>query len=73
MISLPKHKERQFMQELRGRGWVKGLELPPASATVNGLLQKGWLEARGTGRSLEYRITEEGMTAKRALIPISGR
>jgi hypothetical protein len=66
---IPNHNERQLMQQLRGRGWVKGFELPPASAIVGGLLQKGWVEARGAGRGLEYRITEEGMTAKRALIP----
>jgi hypothetical protein len=61
------------MQQLRGRGWVRSFELPPAPAIVGGLLQKNWIEARGAGRNLEYRITEEGMTAKKALIPPWGR
>jgi hypothetical protein len=37
------------------------------------LLQKGWIESRGAERSLEYRITEEGMNAKTAPIPRYGR
>jgi hypothetical protein len=59
------------MQQLRGRGWVKGFELPPARALVGRLLQKRWIEGRGAGRGLEYRITEEGMRAKKARIPES--
>jgi hypothetical protein len=61
------------MQQLRARGWVKAFELWPASATVGGLLQNGWIEARGARRGLEYRITKEGITAKNARIPPWGR
>jgi hypothetical protein len=66
------HKERQLMQTLRGRGWVKGFELPP-STLIAKLLRKGWIEGRGFGRDLEYRITQEGMAAKTAPIPHYGR
>jgi hypothetical protein len=69
---IPNHNERQLMQQLRGRGWVKGSELPP-SVLIARLLQRGWIEGRGTGRELEYRITEEGMAAKSAPIPDYGR
>jgi hypothetical protein len=30
MAALPTHRERQFMQRLRGRSWVKAFELPEA-------------------------------------------
>ena len=63
----PNHMERQLMQRLRGRGWVKGAELPPSSL-IGALLKKGWIESRAAGRDLEYRITEQGMAAKTALI-----
>jgi len=66
---VPNHHERQFMQQLRGRGWVKGFVLPPASGLVVKLLHKGWIEGRGAGRELEYRLTDEGMAAKTAPIP----
>ena len=65
---VPNHKERQIMQQLRGRGWVKGAELPP-STIIAKLLHKGWIEGRGIDRHLEYRITQEGMVAKTAPIP----
>jgi hypothetical protein len=69
---IPTHYERQLMQQLRGRGWVKGSEFPP-SIVIATLLRKGWIEARGTGRELEYQITQGGMVAKTAPIPQYGR
>jgi predicted transcriptional regulator len=51
MSLVPNHRERQMMQRLRGRGWVKARELP---------------ESQGTGRDIAYRLTEEGMAAKKA-------
>jgi len=73
MATIPNHNERQLMQHLRGRGWVRGFELPSTCRIIGGLLQKGWIESRGAERSLEYRITEEGMMAKTAPIPRYGR
>jgi hypothetical protein len=64
---VPNHHERQLMQRLRGCGWVKGLVLP-ATKVIGTLLQKGWIERRGTGQDLEYRITDAGMSAKKARI-----
>jgi len=68
MTLVPNHHERQLMQMLRGRNWVKGSYLPPTQV-ISKLLQKGWIERRGTAQDLEYRITDVGMSAKTALIP----
>lgn len=53
------------MQRLRGCGWVKSSAFPPTRVTAN-LVQKGWIESRGTGQNMEYRLTEAGMVAKTA-------
>ena len=55
------HHERQLMQRLRGCNWVKGSHLPPTQV-ISKLLQKGWIERRGTAQDLEYRITDVGMS-----------
>jgi hypothetical protein len=70
MSLVPNHLERQMMQRLRGRGWVKGFELPPSLRITDALLRKGWIESQGTERNLAYRLTEEGMAAKKALVPV---
>ena len=58
------HRERQFMQHLRGAGWVKVGAVPSSPKTVAGLLAKGWIELRGSGNEACYRITENGLAAK---------
>lgn len=70
MMLVPNHHERQFMQQLRGRGWVNAIKVPDAVVTLGNLLEKRWIEKRGTGRILSYRITDEGMAAKTALVPV---
>jgi hypothetical protein len=65
LMLVPKHHERQLMQLLRGRGWVSAIELPDAVVTLEKLLEKRWIEKRGTGKSLLYRLTDEGMAAKK--------
>lgn len=69
MSLFPNHRERQFMQGLRNRGWVNAVELPDVRVTIRGLVERRWIERRGEGPSLEYRITKEGMAAKTAPIP----
>jgi chromosome segregation and condensation protein ScpB len=66
MSLVPNHRERQMMQRLRGRGWVKAIELPENPVTLQRLLEKHWVESQGTGRDVAYRITEEGLVAKKA-------
>ena len=57
------HLERQFMQRLRGAGWVKASALPPSPRLVQTLLQKGWIETTKSGPKnvVLYRLTEEGL------------
>jgi hypothetical protein len=46
---VPNHRERQFMQRLRGRGWVNATELPDHGITLKRLLEKRWgLRLRGS-------------------------
>jgi hypothetical protein len=58
------------MQNLRGRGWVKAIELPEAPGILKRLLERRWIESQGTGRNLVYRITADGMAAKIALVRV---
>ena len=68
------HLERQFMQRLRGAGWVKASALPSSPGLVQKLLQKGWIETKsGPKTELLYRLSEEGLEAKKLLISIPQR
>jgi hypothetical protein len=40
------HRERQFMQHLRGAGWVKATLLHNSTKLVRNLVAKGWIERR---------------------------
>ena len=70
---VPNHRERQIMQYLRNGGWVKASVLPAGTRLIEGLLAKGWIEqqTRPAGDETCYRITEEGLASKTALIPIN--
>jgi hypothetical protein len=63
------------MQRLRGAGWVKASALPPSPRLVQTLLQKGWIETTKSGPKnvVLYRLTEEGLNAKKLPIPIPQR
>ena len=58
------------MQELRGAGWVRAIALPASPRTIEGLLNKDWIEQRGAGNDLCYRITDKGRTFMSAAIYI---
>lgn len=70
VATLPNHRERQIMQQLRDRGWVKAIEIVGGAVTLRRLIEKRWIESKGHGRDLTYRITEQGIAAKKSLIPI---
>jgi hypothetical protein len=70
MVPIPNHRERQFMQRLRGRSWVKAFELPDAEIIVKHLLERRWIESQGVGKDLSFRITDAGLEAKKAPIPL---
>jgi hypothetical protein len=63
-MTVPNHRERQLMQELRGTGWVRATALPSSPRTIEGLLKNVWIEQRGTGNDTSYRITDKGLAAK---------
>ena len=65
------HPERQFMQHLRGAGWIKARALPPSARIVEKLLKKGWIEQQQQGPKNEifFRLTEKGLEAKKSLVP----
>ena len=64
------HLERQFMDYLRGSGWVKGTTLPPSRLTAS-LQQRGWIEqlVLGPKNEIFYRMTDVGLKALRAPVP----
>jgi Bacterial RNA polymerase, alpha chain C terminal domain len=66
-----KHTERQFMQYLRGAGWVNARALPENQRLVDSLLSKGWIEQQQQGPKNEplLRLTEKGLEAKKSPIP----
>ena len=69
-MTIVSHRERQFMQYLGSGGWANAANLPPGRKLIESLLNKGWIEQRGTEKELTFRITDNGLDAKRAPVPI---
>ena len=69
-MTFASHPERQFMQYLRGAGWIKA-RLLPASTLVESLLRRGWIEQQQQGPKNEtyFRLTEKGLEAKKSPVP----
>jgi hypothetical protein len=65
------HPERQFMHYLREQRWVKGTTFPPGQLAAS-LQKKGWIEQQRQGPKNEtfYRITDAGLAALKAPVPI---
>jgi Myb-like DNA-binding domain len=65
------HPERQFMEYLRRKGWVKGTTLPTSRLTAS-LQKKDWIEQQLQGPKNEtfYRMTDVGLAALKAPVPI---
>ena len=65
------HYERQFMEYLRGKGWVKGTTLPPSKPLISSLLKQGWIEHHDDGPKKEafYRMTDAGLAGLKAPVP----
>ena len=65
-MDVPNHRERQFLQFLRGGGWVKAGVAPAGARLIENLLAKGWIEKRGTtANEVSYRLTDKGLAAKK--------
>jgi hypothetical protein len=63
------HPERQFMEYLRGKGWVKETALPSSRLVVS-LQKKGWIEQQRQNNEALYRMTDVGVAALKAPVPI---
>ena len=64
----PSHLERQFIERLQGAGWVKAFTLPSSPKVVENLLEKGWIEKDRIEDRLCYRVTDQGLAAKKMWI-----
>ena len=52
---------------------MKASQIPDAAITLKRLIEKRWVERQGHGTDASYRITEEGIAAKTAFIPLTKR
>jgi len=64
------HYQRNFMQYLRSGNWVSITALPDSPTTKATVVKFGWVEQRGRGPEVCYRITESGLEALKAPIPL---
>jgi hypothetical protein len=48
----------------------KAIMLPSSPKVIANLVDKGWIERGGTDAEIAYRITEKGLAAKKAPVPI---
>jgi hypothetical protein len=69
-MKTPNSRERQFMQHLRGAGWVKAFKLPHSPTVVANLTKRGWVECQKTERGQAYRLTEFGLEAMKVPLPM---
>lgn len=69
-LSYPNATQRQFMQRLRTDEWLSFSKLRTVvgDKLLDRLVSKGWIERRREGRTLELKLTAEGLTALRAKI-----
>ena len=65
---IPNHHERQFMQQLEGAGWVKAFKMHSTTLFIEKLLTKGWIEKSVVEGQLSYRITDQGLAAKKVRV-----
>jgi hypothetical protein len=64
------HRDRQFLQYLRGGEWRRATNLPDSAKLISKLLTNGWIERTGSGYELAYRITPKGLAAKIAPVKL---
>jgi hypothetical protein len=64
-MTTPNHLERQFMERLQGVSWVNAFTLPSSPTVIDRLLNKGWIEKDRIEGRLCYRMTDQGLAAKK--------
>ena len=62
---IPNHYERQLLQRLRGTGWVKASKILATPSFIEKLVAKDWIERSIIDGHLCYRITDQGLAAKK--------
>ena len=62
---IPNHYERQLLQRLRGTGWVKASKILATPSFIEKLVAKDWMERSIIDGHLCYRITDQGLAAKK--------
>jgi predicted transcriptional regulator len=69
-LSYPNATQRQFMQRLRTDEWLSfpKLKMVVGDKLLDRLVSKGWIERRREGRTLQLKLTAEGLTALHAKI-----
>ncbi len=57
--------QRPLMNHLRSGGWaaISKLPVPVGQATIDRVVENGWVELRGDGRDAEIKLTPEGLIA----------
>ena len=66
---IPNHREREIMQRLRGRSWVKAVAIPDSPIIIQRLLSRGWIESQGIVRKKKQRIGRNPKTGERVEVP----
>jgi hypothetical protein len=68
---IPTHQERTILQMLHERGGeLHKRRLQPATATINKMIAKGWIEITEPST---YRISPAGIAAMKSKIPTSDK
>jgi len=62
---IPHHHERRLLQRLRDAGWVKASKILATPPFIEKLVAKGWIERSIVDGHLCYRITDQGLAAKK--------
>jgi hypothetical protein len=62
---IPHHHERRLLQLLRDVGWVKASKILATPSFIEKLVAKGWIERGIIDGHLCYRITDQGLAAKK--------
>jgi hypothetical protein len=62
---IPHHHERRLLQRLRDVGWVKASKILATPSFIEKLVAKGWIERSIVDGHLCYRITDQGLAAKK--------
>jgi len=70
---IPNAYERAVLQVLRDAGWVNASKINSTSAFIEKLIAKGWIERRTVEGKLCYRITDQGLDAKKRPVEIRPR